>query len=328
VTRRSPLVPALLLALSLAACGGDPAPAGSGTPAAGASGAVPPGTTAPGLTLVHDTGTATLPAEPRRIVTTSDETTELAVALGLQPVGVASTRVDVTADDPFADYYLSAADLGDPELVGGDELNLEAIAALDPDLVLHGVADDVAEDLAAIAPTAVYDVQLPGAWQDAIAALGEATGRQEQATEVLDGWQADLAAARESLAPLVERYPTVGVLYPEYRGGSDNYLLGPEFALAAVVADLGFEVGDSRAAEDAFPGVRSISTELYSTIEADAILALGTRPWQETSSGQVLAALEVPVLGVPLDEGQPSAGPLTSPELLDRYVTALSDLPA
>jgi hypothetical protein len=45
----------------------------------------------------------------------------------------------------------------------------------------------------------------------------------------------------------------------------------------------------------------SISTELYSTIEADAILALGTRPWQETSSGQVLAALEVPVLGVPLD---------------------------
>jgi hypothetical protein len=42
----------------------------------------------------------------------------------------------------------------------------------------------------------------------------------------------------------------------------------------------------------------------------------------------VLAALEVPVLGVPLDEGQPSAGPLTSPELPDRYVTALSDLPA
>ncbi len=33
-----------------------------------------------------------------------------------------------------------------------------------------------------------------------------------------------------------------------------------------------------------------------------------------------------PVLPVPLDDGQPSAGPLTSPALLERYLTALRSL--
>lgn len=276
--------------------------------------------------MPHDEGTATLPAVPRRIVTTSDEATELIVALGLEPVGAGSTRVDATAEDPFADYYLTAEQLGDPEFVGAAEPNVEAVAALDPDLIVHGAADDYADDLARVAPTVVYDVQAPGAWQEALSAVGEATGREGEAAEVLDDYAAMVEQARGELAPVAETYPRVGVVYPEYRGGTDNFLLGPEFALAAALPDLGFQVAGSSAAEDAFPGVQTISTELYSTIEADALLALGTGPWQETSSGEVLGALDIPVLGVPLDDGQPSAGPLTSPALVERYREVLAEL--
>ncbi len=93
-----------------------------------------------------------------------------------------------------------------------------------------------------------------------------------------------------------------------------------EFALAAVVPDLGFSLAGSDPAEDALPGVQQISSG------ADVLLALGTVPWQETTSEPTLSTLPIPVVAVPLDAGQPSAGPLTSPALLERCVTALRTL--
>jgi hypothetical protein len=129
--------------------------------------------------------------------------------------------------------------------------------------------------------------------------------------------------ARRQLEPVVAAHPRVGVVYPQYRGGADNHLSGAEFALAAVVPELDFELAGSDLAEDAFPGVQQISSEVGSSIEADLLLALGTVPWQETTSEPTLSTLPVPVVAVPLDDGRPSAGPLTSPALPDRYLTAL-----
>ncbi len=307
---------AAALCLALAACSD-----GSSTSDATAAGG------GERLELRHDTGTLALDAVPERVVTTSDETTELAVALGLQPVGVGSTRVSgATDEERFARYYIPAERLGDPAYVGGEELDLEAVAALEPDLVLHGVDDEVADALAGIAPTAVLDVQEPGAWQEAVVALGGATGRQERAERLVEDYEALVLRAREDLAAVATRYPRVGVLYPQYRGGSDNYLFTAEFALASVVPELGFALAGSPRASEAFPGVLSISSELYATIDADLVLALGTVPWQRTTSAGVLEALEAPVVGVPLDEGQPSAGPLTSPELVEAYRAVLAPL--
>ncbi len=304
------LVVALLLVGSCSA-GSDPS--------AGA-----PRPTGAGVSFHHDAGETVLPAPAARIVTTVDETTELVVALGLQPVGAGSTRVGGTdATTPFADYYLPADRLGSPVLVGGEEPNLEAIAALQPDLVLHGGADDFVDDLARIAPTAVFDVQEPGAWQRALQQLGVATGRTARADEIVAGHRTLLADSRAALAPVAARYPGLSVLYPQYRGGTDNYLFDEEFALASAVPDLGFALVGSSAAEEQFPGVLRLSTELYPTIEGDAVLALGTVPWQTTAGGDLLEALDAPVVGIRLDPGQPSAGPLTSPALVVRYRDAL-----
>jgi ABC-type Fe3+-hydroxamate transport system substrate-binding protein len=309
--RRPALVLVALTTSVLTACSGDP-----GEPTtAGAERQVE---------ITHDLGALTLDGTAQRVVTTSDEGTELLVALGLQPVGAGSTRVDPTAAEPFADaYYIDAGRLGDPEFVGGAELDLEAIAALGPDLIVHGGEDELVGSLEGIAPTAVFDVSVPGAWQDAITELGEATDRTDEARSAIDDHEQAVARAREALAPVVEQFPRVGIIYPQYRGGEDNFLFGEEFALASVVPDLGFELAGSDRAEDAFPGVQPVSSELYSSIDADLLLALGTQPWQETTSEPTLSALAIPIVAVPLDDGQPSAGPLTSPALLERYVTAL-----
>ncbi len=286
--------------------------------------------TGAGVSFRHDVGETVLPAPAARIVTTVDETTELVVALGLQPVGAGSTRVNGTGGTggtggpgPFADYYIPPDRLGSPAFVGGEQPNLEAIAALQPDLVLHGGADDLVDDLARIAPTAVFDVQEPGAWQRALQQLGVATGRTARADEIVAEHRTLLAESRTALAPVAARYPRLSVLYPQYRGGTDNYLFDEEFALASAVPDLGFALVGSSAAEEQFPGVLRLSTELYPTIEGDAVLALGTVPWQTTAGGDLLEALDAPVVGIRLDPGQPSAGPLTSPALVVRYRDAL-----
>jgi hypothetical protein len=100
-------VPLLTAALVLGAC--------SDTSGSGTDGQAAPGGA---LEIPHDTGTLTLEGPATRIVTTSDETTELVVALGLQPVGAGSTRVDPLVEDPFAGYYIDSDRLGDPQFLG------------------------------------------------------------------------------------------------------------------------------------------------------------------------------------------------------------------
>lgn len=275
---------------------------------------------APAATLTDDRGELVLPRVPERIVTTSEEATELVVALGLRPVGVGSGRVEAG----FAGYYLTPDRLGTPEFVGLDPYNLEAITALGPDLIVHYVDDQDVATFERIAPTAVYDVTVPGAWTEALRRLGTGAGREREASAVIDGYAGGLRAARERLAPVVAAAPRVAVMYPNYGGGADTYVFGAEFALAAVLPELGFTLTGIGQSAAAAPGVGTISLERLGDIEADTLLALGPVDWRETPSAVILSTLDVPVLGVVLDPTRPSAGPLTSPALLDGYVAALA----
>ncbi len=132
-----------------------------------------------------------------------------------------------------------------------------------------------------------------------------------------------MADACERIAPVVAAAPRLAVIYPEYRGGAENFVFGREFALAAVVPELGFELVGLDQAEPFDAGLGTISPERYGDLPADTILALGTVDWRETGSGPLLDALDVPVLGVPLDEGRPSTGPMSAPHYLDAYIEAL-----
>lgn len=290
--------------------------------------ATSPATGAP-VSVDHDLGQVTLDRTPVRVVTTTDETTELVVALGVQPVGVGSTRVDAAAGDDarFADYYLPPEQLGRPAFVGSDP-NLEAIAVLDPDLIVHGSDDEFTPKLTAIAPTLVYDVTAPGAWQEALTQLGRATGRPRQAADVVTSYDEQVATTRERLRPVAEAAPRVTLLYPQYRGGVDNFVFGTEYALASVLPELGFELTGLEQAAPFEPGLGTISAERYGQIPTDTILALGTTDWRQTSSAPVLSVLGVPVLGVRLDEGRPASGPLSAPYYLRAFADALQARPS
>ncbi len=275
--------------------------------------------------LIDDRGEVQLDGVPERIVTTLEESTELAVALGIKPVGVGSSRVDQTRGDRiFEGYYLTPEQIGTPTYVGPDPFNLEAISALDPDLIVHGYVDDVSlPALEKIAPTAVYVVTGPNGWQQALRRLAAGLGREQQATAAIDGYAGEVQRARETLAPIVAAAPRITVIYPNYRGGGDTLLFNREFALAAVFPELGFDLVGFEKAAPLGPGFGNISLELIADIDTDTFIAVGPTDWTATASAPILSTLDVPVLSVITRTDWPTVGPLTSRVRLGFIVEAL-----
>ncbi len=200
-----PVGVAVLLSLAAlggcAADGGDSASAPTSASAPGASAAP----TAAGTRLVmHEKGETAVPAEPKRVITLDTPILDTAVFLGVTPVGAVRTAV---AEGLPA--YLGERAEG-IELVGTiGAPNLEAIAALDPDLIISSVLrdDELYDKLSAIAPT-VFTIGPGTTWREDFLVIGNALGRPDAAAAAMADFEAradeiaadlDLAGVRASI---------------------------------------------------------------------------------------------------------------------------------
>lgn len=142
----------------------------------------------------HVRGTTEVPVEPRRVVVLEPLELDTAVALGVTPVGaaVASNVVGIPG-------YLGVQDVASVGTV--PEPDLEAIAALDPDLILGTESrhSELYDQLSGIAPTVFMTTQADP-WQDNVKFVGEALGKSEEAAGLLHDFEArcDEIAARNS----------------------------------------------------------------------------------------------------------------------------------
>ena len=115
---------AVAAALVLTACGGSDADGAASDTTATADAAFP-------RTVVHAMGETEIPARPQRIVVLDTGELDSALSLGVTPVGAVTTAVS----EDFLSYLAEGA--AGVERVGTiAEPNLEAIAALQPDLIL------------------------------------------------------------------------------------------------------------------------------------------------------------------------------------------------
>ncbi|MQA33581.1 ABC transporter substrate-binding protein [Modestobacter roseus] len=188
----------LAAALVVTSCGSDSGDeetsAGGGTPSSSSSGAFP-------VTVDTAFGEVEVPEEPTRVVALGWGDAETALALGVQPVG-ASDWLGFGGEGvgPWAEGLYDEA----PELIETIEPSYEAIAALDPDLILDTKSPATQERydaLSAIAPTIGQpegaDQYLTSPEQQ-LEMIGAALGKSEEAAALqaeVDQAFADAAAA-------------------------------------------------------------------------------------------------------------------------------------
>lgn len=208
------LAPILLLACGLAACGSPDdaddvaASSGSGYP----------------MTVDTSQGEVTIPAEPTRIVALSASTADELISLGVTPHKVAVSPDELPAGFPW--LVDDVTDIADPDLLTANfELNLEAIAAAEPDLIVaqtYQVADQAVYDqISAIAPTITPASDAVNVdWDERLLKTAEAIGETAQAEAMIADIEAEFAAVGETVPGISS------MTYQWVRADPDGYGFG------------------------------------------------------------------------------------------------------
>ncbi|MFD9247735.1 ABC transporter substrate-binding protein [Streptomyces sp. NPDC059556] len=215
--RGTAAVVALAAALSLAACGGgDGGPDASAKEDTGKKKDVATGgkdfgdaaakTAAMGTdakagqfprTLTHALGKTELPAAPKRVVVLDVGEFDNVVSLGVKPVGYAPAE----GDDGIPAYLQK--DAGTPKSVGTiNNLNLEAIANLQPDLILGSQlrAADKYDELSKIAPT-VFSIRPGFTWKENYLLNAAALDRTAEAKAKLAAYETKAEQLGKDIGP-------------------------------------------------------------------------------------------------------------------------------
>ncbi|NJE01059.1 ABC transporter substrate-binding protein [Thermococcus sp. JdF3] len=145
------------------------------------------------LTVTDFAGrTVTIDDEPERIVTLAPSITE-----SLFYIGAGDKVIGVTDYDDFPPAVKNITRIGGY----GKYANLEAIAALEPDLILvDGFSMDIMESLERIAPVVVVDPRNITAIYNALELLGKITNREEGARAAVADMQATVGYVTSTVA--------------------------------------------------------------------------------------------------------------------------------
>lgn len=224
-------------------------------------------------TFEHAFGESTIPTAPERVVTTTDQNALLPLLeVGYTPVGSAGWIDSSTGDEIFR--RTEGFDTSEVEFVGPfGEVNLEAVAALRPDLIVGYEFDDaVATKLEKIAP--FVGVQVFGRrLAEALAAFADLVGKSSESQALQAEYDARIAALRSTLS---EQYPklTVSILSPD---AGDIFYLGDEGqAVGTVAYDLELGRPRSQAKADRLGATFSdaVSLERVEDHDADVVFVL------------------------------------------------------
>ncbi|GAA2804281.1 ABC transporter substrate-binding protein [Streptomyces showdoensis] len=148
-------------------------------------------------TLTHALGKTEIPAAPKRVVVLDVGELDNVVSLGVKPVGYAPSE----GDDGIPGYLKK--DAGSPKSVGTiNNLNLEAIANLQPDLILGSRlrAADKYDELSKIAPT-VFSIRPGFTWKENYLLNAAALDKSAEAKEKLAAYEAKAERLGTDLGP-------------------------------------------------------------------------------------------------------------------------------
>ncbi|GAA3668268.1 iron complex transport system substrate-binding protein [Lentzea atacamensis] len=159
-------------------------------------------------TIKHAMGETKLEKKPERVIVLDTGELDNVAALGIKPVGIAFTDGSPTMPSYIGDKG------GQPENVGTiNNLNLEAITKLNPDLILGSKlrAESLYPKLSAIAPT-VFSVRPGYVWKENFLLNAAALDRQADAAKMLEDYTNKATATGAAIEKKLGVRPTVTAL--------------------------------------------------------------------------------------------------------------------
>ena len=270
---------ALATALALTACGGSGEAESTGEATASADAAFP-------RTVEHAMGEIEIPARPERVVVLDTGELDSVLSLGVTPVGAVTTAVS----DDFLSYLAEGA--ADVERVGTiAEPNLEAIAALQPDLILSNKVrhEDLYGQLSQIAPT-VFAERVGAVWKDNYRLAAESLGLEDDAETAMAEYERAAAELGESLGD-----PGGTTVSPLRFVAGTIRTYQPASFIGTVLADIGLRQVELPTGE--VPTFAEISTEELPSADADIVLHSSYGPAADSGAAAVLGGPLWPRLG-------------------------------
>ena len=220
---------ALLLVLGLAGC------QSSAGPAAGPD----PGSGAPFRTISHAMGRTEIPTQPLRVVALDQTFVDAVLTLDTELIGYTTYRA--IEDDRLPDYLSPVLDQAANAVAVGtlEEPNLEAIARLEPDLILSAKVrhEKLYDQLAAIAPT-VFSETTGALWKDNLRLAGQALGKEDLAEERINAYTERATAIGSAIKQSTGELPEISIV--RFAGEPTIRLYVENSFSGLVLKDVGF----------------------------------------------------------------------------------------
>lgn len=172
------------------------------------------------LSIEHALGTTVLEAKPERIVAVQWANHEVPLALGVVPVGMAAANFGDDDGDgllPWVKEKLEELGAEPPVLFDeGDGIDFEAVAALDPDVILaaySGLDQQTYDTLSEIAPVVAYpEAAWSTDWRDMIRFNALGMGMQAEGDQLIADIEAEIAATVADFPALADK-PTMFITH-------------------------------------------------------------------------------------------------------------------
>lgn len=193
------------------------------------------------ITVEHAMGETEVPADPQRVVILTNEGTEALLAMGVTPIGA----VKSWTGDPWYDHIADQMD-GVTEVGTESQVNLEAIAELEPDLIIGNKMrqEEVYSQLEAIAPT-VFAETLRGNWKENFNLYAKAINKQEKGQQVLDDYQERIASIQEQAGDKLEQEVSIVRFMP-----GDARIYHKDSFSGVILEEIGFARPESQNVDD------------------------------------------------------------------------------
>jgi iron complex transport system substrate-binding protein len=181
--------------------------------------------------IEHAMGTTEIKGKPTKIVILTNEGTEALLALGVKPVGAAKSWTG----NPW--YKHIEKDMQGVQSLGDEsQINIEAVAALSPDLIIGNKMrhEKIYDQLSKIAPT-VYSNTLRGEWKTNFEFYAKALDKEKEGAEIIKSF--DNRAAE--IAKLAGDKLKTEVSLVRFMPGKTRIYLGDTFA-GMILKQIGF----------------------------------------------------------------------------------------